>query len=210
VSLTDRRSVRRRDTIDEIVAVATELMAAEGPGALSLAEVARRIGVRPPSLYQYFPSKLALYDELFARGMRDLNEFVLAAVKDATDPVEALRGSADAFVRWAVSHPVQAQIMFWRPVPGFVPSEAAYRPAVESLDMLRSNLRASVAQGRLAAEAASDRGVDLLTTMISGVISQQIANEPHAPSGGGRFASLTVDVVGMFLAHFAPGKGAPS
>ncbi len=208
MSVPDRRSARRRDTIDEIVAVATELMAAEGPGALSLAEVARRIGVRPPSLYQYFPSKLALYDELFARGMRDLNEFVLGAVKDATDPVEALRAGTDAFVQWAVSHPVQAQIMFWRPVPGFVPSEAAYRPAVESLDMLRTNLRTSVAQGRLAPEAATDRGVDLLTTLISGVISQQIANEPQVTADGGRFTSLTVDVLDMFLGYFAPRKGA--
>jgi AcrR family transcriptional regulator len=208
VSVTDRRSARRQDTIDEILAVAADLMAAEGPGALSLAEVARRIGVRPPSLYQYFPSKLALYDELFARGTRELNDFVLNAVKDVTDPVEALRAGTGAFVRWAVSHPVQAQIMFWRPVPGFVPSEAAYRPAVMSIETLRANLRISVAEGRLAPEAATDRGIDLLTTILSGVVSQQIANQPQDTSDEGRFTSLTSDVVDMFIAYFAPKKGA--
>jgi hypothetical protein len=36
-------------------------------GFLSLSEVARH-GIQPPSRYKYFPSKLALYDELLGRG----------------------------------------------------------------------------------------------------------------------------------------------
>ena len=34
-------------------------------------------------------------------------------------------------MRWAVEHPAYAPLMFWRPVPGFDPSERAYAPAVE-------------------------------------------------------------------------------
>ncbi|HSK35318.1 MAG TPA: helix-turn-helix domain-containing protein [Actinomycetota bacterium] len=57
---TDRRLQRHNQTIEEILDVAIEVMAEDGVAALSLAEVARRMGMRPPSLYQYFPSKLAV------------------------------------------------------------------------------------------------------------------------------------------------------
>jgi AcrR family transcriptional regulator len=44
----DRRARRRRETIEEILDVALQVMATEGMAALSLAEVARRMGMRPP------------------------------------------------------------------------------------------------------------------------------------------------------------------
>src|SRR5579862_5874368 len=64
----DRRARRRQETIEEILAIAREVMTEEGVNGLSLAEVARRLGVQPPSLYKYFPSLMAIYDELFLRG----------------------------------------------------------------------------------------------------------------------------------------------
>ena len=64
----DRRARRRQETIEEILDIATEVMTEEGVNGLSLAEVARRLGVQPPSLYKYFPSLMAVYDALFRRG----------------------------------------------------------------------------------------------------------------------------------------------
>ena len=64
----DRRTRRRQETIEEILEVAIELMETEGVAALSLSAVARRLGMQPPSLYQYFPSKMAIFDALFQRG----------------------------------------------------------------------------------------------------------------------------------------------
>src|SRR6202166_1165477 len=67
----DRRARRRLETIEEILQIATEVMTEEGVNGLSLAEVARRLGVQPPSLYKYFPSLMAVYDELFRRGQAE-------------------------------------------------------------------------------------------------------------------------------------------
>ena len=64
----DRRARRRQETIDEIVAIAQDVMAERGVNGLSLSEVARRLGVQPPALYKYFDSLAALYDEAFLRG----------------------------------------------------------------------------------------------------------------------------------------------
>ena len=68
----DRRQRRRQETIEQVLDVAVEVMADQGVAGLTLGEVARRMGIRPPSLYVYFDGKNALYDALFERGWREL------------------------------------------------------------------------------------------------------------------------------------------
>src|SRR4051812_28708543 len=104
-------------------------MAEEGVAGLSLGEIARRMGIRPPSLYGYFPSKHALYDALFARGWRLLLE-ALESYEDthpvAEDDLAAiLLRFGNEFVRWSVENLAYAQLLFWRPVPGYQPSDSA-------------------------------------------------------------------------------------
>ena len=48
-----------------ILAAARAVMREQGVAALSLREVARRVQMQAPSLYAYFPSKMALCDALF-------------------------------------------------------------------------------------------------------------------------------------------------
>src|SRR3974390_2462917 len=67
----DRRARRRQETIDEILDIATGVMTEEGVNGLSLAEVARRPGAQPPSLYKYFGSLMAVYDALYLRGAKE-------------------------------------------------------------------------------------------------------------------------------------------
>src|SRR3954463_8000041 len=72
----DRRQRRRLETIEEVLEHAVEIMTTDGVAGLSPGEIARRMGVRPPSLYVYFPSKPALYDALFERGAREVGAVV--------------------------------------------------------------------------------------------------------------------------------------
>jgi len=46
----------------------------DGLAAVSLRELAEAVGLRQPSLYVYFTSKLDLYDAMFADGYRGLLE----------------------------------------------------------------------------------------------------------------------------------------
>ncbi len=57
-----------------IVESAWELAREHGIAGVSLHALAREVGMRQPSLYAYFDSKLALYDAMFADGNRDLLE----------------------------------------------------------------------------------------------------------------------------------------
>lgn len=199
-----RRERRRRETVAEALDVALDVMAEEGVAGLSLAEVARRMGLQPPSLYQYFPSKNAVYDALFAEGLRRQAACILAAVEDAEPGLEALRRGTTAFARWAVEHPMFAQLLFWRPVPGFEPSPEAFAPAVEAMAMTHQVIQDAVDRGQLRQEANSERGLALFTCLIGGVLSQQLANEPRASFSEGRFTRLVPDVLDLFIRHYAP------
>src|SRR3954447_23615029 len=122
----DRRQRRRQESIEEILDVALELMAEQGVAGLSLGEVARRLGIRPPSLYVYFASKNALYDAVFARGSREVLDAIRAITPEVMDESQSLEAAllvaGQTMVRWSVEHPVYSQLLFWRPVPGFEPS----------------------------------------------------------------------------------------
>jgi AcrR family transcriptional regulator len=201
----DRRHRRRQETIEEIVAVALSIMAEEGAGGLSLGEVARRVGVRTPSLYVYFDSKNALYDEIFGRGWRILLELLEQyepRVKGGDDPVGAVRKSAEEVARWAVANPAYAQLMFWRPVPGFEPSAAAYGPAVEVMTRTSAMLETLQGRGVLRDGVDISEAAGVWTSLVSGVISQQLSNAPRDPYETGTFTRLLPHMVDMYLAYF--------
>src|ERR1700710_621387 len=128
------------------------------------------------------------------------------------DLVADLFERSAAFVRWAVEHPAYAPLMFWRPVPGFIPSATAYGPAVELADFSRGVLRQLRDAGVLAADADRDAPWAPSTAVLSGVISQQLSNAPDEPFASGAFTRTLPDVVAMWLAHYrgGPGPGPPA
>src|SRR3954454_22198026 len=97
----DRRARRRQETIEEILAIADDVMTEEGVNGLSLSEVARRLGGKPPSIYKYFDSLLAIYDALFERGQRAHLEIVRTAMARADPGLDALVAGLEASGRWA-------------------------------------------------------------------------------------------------------------
>ncbi|RZU31878.1 TetR/AcrR family transcriptional regulator [Blastococcus saxobsidens] len=198
----DRRQRRRQETIEQVLDVAVAVMTEQGVAGLTLGEVARRMGIRSPSLYGYFDGKHALYDALFERGWRALQRAIepAAAGQDA-DPLTALRSGTALLVRWAVEHPAYSALMFWRPVPGFVPSARAYAPAVE-LDAVSRDLITGLRDaGVIAADVDVDRAYRAWTAVIGGVISQQLSNAPGEPFESGSFTAVLPDVMDMWLAH---------
>ena len=200
----DRRQRRRLETIEQVLDVAADVMAEEGVTGLTLGEVARRMGIRPPSLYVYFDSKNALYDALFERGWGELVAAVAPArAATAGADLEArFQQGQEAFVRWAVEHPAYTPLMLWRPVPGFAPSAKAYAPAVEMVRQSREFLAEMQRDGVLGEGADLDVAFRTLTALISGVITQQLTNAPHEPFESGEFTSTLPALMEMWLAHY--------
>jgi AcrR family transcriptional regulator len=205
----DRRSRRRQQTIDEILDAAVALMETEGVAALSLSAVARQLGMQPPSLYQYFPSKMAIYDALFQRGAEQVLDTQREARASATttDPLELGMIGVIAFSRWSMQNQVLSQLLFWRTVPGFEPSSEAFGPAQEAIQDLRLQLQAAVDAGQLHPDATSEEGIDLFTSLTGGLLSQQLANEPDATYEQGRYTKLMPVVLEMFQQRYRPTRG---
>lgn len=205
----DRRQRRRQETIAEVLDIAAEIMAEQGVAGLSVGEVARRMGIRPPSLYGYFPSKHALYDALFARGARMVLDHVRADAESVNidgRPLEAvLLRDAEEFVGWSIKHPAYTQLLFWRPVPGFTPSAEAYAPAIELIELTSARFTTLRQRGLIRADVDIDDVRRDWTVLISGVISQQMSNAPDEPLAVGRFTAALPGLAAMFARHYGTG-----
>ncbi|HET7407041.1 MAG TPA: TetR/AcrR family transcriptional regulator [Mycobacteriales bacterium] len=205
----DRRQRRRLETIEEVLDVAIEVMAEQGVAGLSVGEVARRMGIRPPSLYVYFPSKHALYDALFERGARLLVTQVRTKTADLASRdasmEEILLDAARVFVRWTIEHPAYSQLLFWRPVPGFEPSPSAYAPATELVTLSSERFAAMRDRGLLRTDVSLDVVQRDWTVLIAGVVSQQLANAPDEDFERGRFVAALPAMVAMFARYYGAG-----
>jgi AcrR family transcriptional regulator len=197
-----RRLIRRRQTIEEALDAAVQIMTEVGVGGLSTSEIARRLGIRQPSLYKYFPSLHAVYDALFARGQAQSYAAVRATIESLPAGVARIQAGSRAWVRWAVDNPALAQLLYWRPVPGFAPTESTFAASRQQMDELRAEFAEAVRLGQLHPDAASDKALRLYTVVLSGVVSQQLANEPTADYDTGIFSSLTDAALDMFLARY--------
>ena len=204
----DRRQLRRQQTIDEVITHAVAIMGEEGVAGLSLGEIARRMGIKTPSLYVYFPSKNALYDALFERGWALIAAHLQEDdhVWEAHDLEGILLRVGQRFVRWCVEHPAYAQLLVWRPVPGFEPSAAAFKPAVEVVEFSTARFAELQDRGLLRADLDIDQVQRDWTVLVSGVVSQQLSNGPHDAFEDGRFTNALPELTRMFAAHYGVRK----
>jgi AcrR family transcriptional regulator len=203
----ERRTRRRQETIEELLTIAEDLLNTDGANGMGLSEIARRLGVKPPSIYKYFDSLMAIYDALFARGQQEHLAAMRTAMNDASPGLPALTAGLEASGRWCVTHPGIAQLMFSRPVPGFEPTPEAMAPSVEMVQIQRDALADAVAAGQLGPGAATDQAIWLISVMISGLIGQTLANEPKLPWGTGRFSPLLPKLLESLTAIYPPKPG---
>jgi AcrR family transcriptional regulator len=89
---------------EAVVAAAAELADAEGLPALTLARLAERLGVRPPSLYAHVGGLGDVRARLAVRGAGELTA-VLQAAAAGRARSDALRAVADAYRAYAHAHP---------------------------------------------------------------------------------------------------------
>lgn len=182
----DRRAERREATRLEILDAAWAIARRDGLAAVTLREVGELVGMRAPSLYSHFPSKMAIYDAMFGQAWAELVRSFDALGPQPASPRRALLQTAEAFFDFAAADAARHQLMNLATVPDFEPSDEAYAHSVRAYARLSGSMR------ELGVRQAAD--LDLWTALLAGAVNQQLANDP----GGTRWRRQLPRLVDMF------------
>ena len=120
------------------------LVEEQGVAALSLREVARRLGVSHAAPGHHFPDRLALLVAMAAEGYERLASDMESAGEGRPHGPERLRAVGEAYLRFALDHPSHLEVMFGPEVGGMkvrppelrAPSERARRVLDSTVEAL--------------------------------------------------------------------------
>ncbi|MER7079911.1 transcriptional regulator, TetR family [Saccharopolyspora kobensis] len=99
-----RKRMSRAEREQQILAVAEEVFAADGYQATSMDDIAARVGLSKPMLYEYFGSKEGLLLACLKRCKRELIEASTVAAAGADTPEQLMHDCLLAFFRFGDEH----------------------------------------------------------------------------------------------------------
>ena len=105
-----------------VLDAALEIIALDGPDAVSMREVARRAGVSHQAPYHHFSDRAGIFAAIATEGFQTLaNEFQTVMA----DSVNPSRSCFAAYVRLAMDHPGHFRVMFRADLSGVLTHEGA-------------------------------------------------------------------------------------
>ena len=206
LSIKQRRRLTREEIIEDIMQIARDMIQADGAAALSFNAIARQLGIKPPSLYTYFDSKHAIYDELFRRGWLLFLQEIEKLYTEEGSLREKLVGFFEAYMRFAQENPDYYQIMFQRPVPDFVPSDENLALSFTSLARFTEHLQNTLESEGINPGMPYEQARDIIIALNHGLTEQHLANNPELPVGEGRYGSLIEQAVSVLLKAWSADK----
>lgn len=190
--------------IDAIVGAARAIMREHGVAALNLNEIARMLGIRAPSLYEYFPNKMALYDHLFRLGTRLVRER-LTDLEDGPDldVWAAAERIMTAYFQWSIDNPDLFKLVFERHVPGFVPSAESMAEMMEFLKEGTERMQRAFGRLPAAQRLTIEQMRDMFIAIQHGIVALHLANSPELPLGQGRYGGMVPLMIAMLKAAWS-------
>jgi AcrR family transcriptional regulator len=115
-------------------------LSADGAAALTLRRLATASGTSTMAVYTLFGDKQGLLAAMYREGFERLGSALRTVAGQPGGPLTALAELGRGYRRAALANPHLYDLMFGRPVPGFVPdvdtravADAAYLPLVEAV-----------------------------------------------------------------------------
>jgi AcrR family transcriptional regulator len=106
-----KRAYHHGDLKAALVEAGVELLRGNGPEALTLREVARRVGVSQAAPYRHFKDRRELVAAVAERGFSRLGEAMRRAMESAGGR-PGLRHVAEAYVEFGLDNPAEYRVMF--------------------------------------------------------------------------------------------------
>jgi AcrR family transcriptional regulator len=138
---------------EELITQGLAILESDGMGALTMREIARRLGVSQTAPLHHFESKTALLAAIATLGFRVLFDERMEALKDKRDPHERLMAVMLAYLAFARAHPTLFLLMHGPEIP----DKALFPELNEAAIRSYSVLEATVADYLLASQGSMDR-----------------------------------------------------
>ena len=146
-----RRDRRHRDTREEILGVARELLFEVGPEALSLRQVARRADFSPAALYNYFSSRDEIIASLFAESFAKLNAYLERVPNDLPLKTRVVELGM-AYLDFGRENPMDLRCVLVATAQEGLSSSDAMASGLEALRMIGDTVRGGIEEGLFAPE----------------------------------------------------------
>jgi AcrR family transcriptional regulator len=183
-----KRAAQGRATRGQLIEVATRLFAEHGYEGTSIDAVLAAAGVSRGALYHHFPGKEALFEAVVVAVSDQVTADLTAAVSGCTDPVDAMRTAALAWIGLAADPVIQRVVLVdapsvlgwerWRDMDGG-----------RTLGTLRAMLQAVSDSGRLPSELVDPFSHMILAALDEIVLVVARADDPVAAVADGRRAT---------------------
>ncbi len=175
---------------------ARDLMCNYGTAGLSLRAIAKSLDVSPMALYHYFPNLEALITALIVDAFNAQADMMSAAQNPSDTNVEQLLSLLSAYRQWALENPLDFQLIYGNPIPGYVaPPEVTVPAASRSFLLLATHLQKMFVSGEIAATP--------LVKTIPAALHDQLINSSAAEGH-----HLAPEVLQIFLFLWSFGHGA--
>ena len=171
-------------------------MAGNGTAAISLSAIARVLGVSQPALYRYYASRDDLVTALIVDAFNDLADTLAAADQDipSEDYPRRLLAVLLTYREWALAHPVDFQLIYGNPIPGYqAPYEVTAPAAGRTFAVILNILGQAYAAGLLRPAESHFRAAEALNLYLP---PQEVRQEAPLPA-----VIVYIGVMGWYHIH---------
>lgn len=174
-----RRGAKRADpsTRERLLAAAREVLERGGYASASVAAIAERAGLSVGALYRHFPSKAALFVEVFRAAAEDELRALQASAAEAESHAARLEAVVASYARRVLRNRRLAWALVYEPVDPRVDAERLVyrRSACRNMAGL---LRRGIAAGEF-----PEQNPELTAAALVGIVAETLVG-PLAPVGG--------------------------
>lgn len=203
-----RASYHHGDLRRALLEAARELLEEAGAESVTLRATARRAGVSHAAPYHHFSDKAHLIEALAVDGFEAFAD-ALRRAREATNgnPLERLRATGVAYVRFATEHPALFRLMNRPELRGRGRSASAEAGPVEvaargAYRVLEEGIRSAQEAGLMEPGDATPHALaawSLVHGLAVLAIDGLIDGRPTAPADGERLALMATEVLGRGL-----------
>jgi AcrR family transcriptional regulator len=125
---------------DDILAAARQIMLTGGYPALSMRALAEAVGVRAPTLYDYFASKEDVLNAVFMQGVELLAGKFEGQLETTEPGLERLVRIGIVYRQFGIENPDLYQLLFAKLDQSFIPGEEQRMASKGLFDVLRNHV----------------------------------------------------------------------